>query len=497
MKAKRILCGLLASLLLAGSLASCGNSTEGTDTAQETVTFAEEVGTGDDLPADLDFKNETVTFISRDKEGWTRGEISVEGLKGDPVNDVVFERNKAVESRLNVTINSILDNTDDNYAVVTKVNQAIQAGSTDYDVMAACAYTAFPHTVTGNYADLADTFYIDLTKPWWAQGYNDAVSYNGMQYSATGSILLSTYRFAFVTVFNKDLFNNANQPYLYEYVESGEWTLDKQISLIPLLHQDDGDPRSSRNDVFGFVTSKQIGVDPYWSSCEVDIVKKNADGELEFVLDRERLHTLTEKLLQLYYGTNGGTRSYSGGSGDPEQREIRTNFVDGKAAMATLRIMELENQSMRNMENAYGVVPMPKFNREQEDYHTFLHDQFTIIAVPTTVTEERLDMVSAVLEAMGSISYQTVRPVYYEDTLRTKLASDPDTSLMLEIIVDGIYIDLAILDISFGVHHGLREMVAKNNNNTASRFQSMHSSVNNQIQNLVKSLDRLADAKEE
>ena len=295
-------------------------------------------------------------------------------------------------------------------------------------------------------------------------------------------------------MFNKALFTDANQPYLYETVKSGDWTLDKQISLVPLLYRDDGDPKSFRNDVFGLATSKRISVDPYWSSCKLDIIKKNADGELELVLDREKLHTVTEKLLNLYY--NSATLTYSGGAGDPEQGDIRTKFVESHASMATLRIMALENESMRSMEDEYGVVPMPKYDKAQENYYTLLHDQFTVIAVPTTVTDDKLDMVSAVLEAMSSSSYKVLKPVYYEDTLRTKLASDPDTSMMMEIIVDGIYIDLAILDPGFGVHHALRDMILKNSNTTASRFQSISQSAQKKIDELVKSLDRLAAERE-
>jgi hypothetical protein len=139
---------------------------------------------------------------------------------------------------------------------------------------------------------------------------------------------------------------------------------------------------------------------------------------------------------------------------------------------------------------------MPKYDKAQENYYTLLHDQFTVIAVPTTVTDDKLDMVSAVLEAMSSSSYKVLKPVYYEDTLRTKLASDPDTSMMMEIIVDGIYIDLAILDTGFGVHHALRDMILKNSNTTASRFQSISQSAQKKIDELVKSLDRLAAEKE-
>ena len=160
--------------------------------------------------------------------------------------------------------------------------------------------------------------------------------------------------------------------------------------------------------------------------------------------------------------------------------------------MATLRIMALESDVMRNMEDEYGVVPMPKYDRNQDGYYTLLHDQFTVVAIPTTVVDERLDMVSAVMEAMSVAGYEIVKPVYYEDTLRTKLASDPQTSLMLEIITDGIYIDLGIIDIGFGVHSGLRDMMVKKINTASSLYQSISQITKNRIKDIMKSLDKLA-----
>ena len=49
------------------------------------------------------------------------------------------------------------------------------------------------------------------------------------------------YRFAFVTVFNQRLFVDTNQVFLYDYVENGTRTLDRQISRGPLFHRDNGD----------------------------------------------------------------------------------------------------------------------------------------------------------------------------------------------------------------------------------------------------------------
>ena len=496
MKNKRLLSALLAALMLVGPLASCASGDEPGETKDNAVTTAareEDTEIADDLPDDLDYAGEEIVIISRDLEGWTRGEIAVDSLISEPVNDAVFERNKAVEQRLNIKINSLTEKTNDPTVVPNKVVTSVQAGTGEYDIMAGAAYTTFPHTLTGNFANLQGTEFLDLDKPYWTQGLNEAVSYDGMQFIATGSMLLSIYRFAFVTVFNKDLFTDANQPWLYDTVEEGKWTLDKQISLVPLFYKDDGDGvQEADSDIYGFISSTMIGVDPYWSSCQLDIIRKNSTGDLELILDTNKLHETTDKVLELYWGTDGGTYALAGYNKDSEQDDIRNMFAQGQGAMATLRIMALENSVMRDMEQEYGVIPMPKFDEQQDGYNTMLHDQFTVVTIPTTVTDDRLDMVSAVMEALGSSSYKIVKPAYYETTLRTKIAQDPQSALMMDIITEGIYIDLGIIYTDCGVHAGMRAMVVEKNNNTASRYKTVIKKTKNLLTGMVKKLDKLS-----
>ena len=357
-KTTRFLSGFLALLMLTGSLAACATTDDdpsGESRAPESVTEGE-TEIRDNLPGDLNYGGETITIISRDLEGWTRGEISVEKLTGDPVNDAIYERNKAVESRLNIKIESILDDNAGSDVVPNKVVQAVQAGTSEYDLMAGTSYQTFPHTLTGNFVNLNSLEYLDLEQAWWTQGFNEAVSYDGMQFMALGSMLLSIYRFAFVTVFNKDMFTDANQPFLYDSVENGQWTLDYQASLVPKFYRDNGDGQSGEGDVFGFITSKLISVDPYWSACELDIIKKDAEGEHVVVLDMDRIHSAADKILALYYETDGGTLPFDSYGGDAEQDDIRNMFSEGQGAMATLRIMALENTAMRKMEQEYFSV---------------------------------------------------------------------------------------------------------------------------------------------
>ena len=232
MKLTRILAALLATLMLVGSLAACGGPVEEPDattapdgTAAATETQGETELT-DDLPDDLDYDGDQITILSQYREGWTSGEIAVPELINEPVNDAVYERNKAVEERLNVTIVSVAEASNDAYDVVEKAATAVRANTDDYDILASSCYVASSESLNGTFADMRKSLYIDFDQPWWSQGFNEVMEYQGAQFCGLSSALLSQYRFAFVTLFNKDLFTDVGQPFLYEAVENGAWTLD-------------------------------------------------------------------------------------------------------------------------------------------------------------------------------------------------------------------------------------------------------------------------------
>lgn len=165
--------------------------------------------------------------------------------------------------------------------------------------------------------------------------------------------MLSLYRSTYITIFNKDMFTDAGQPFLYEHVENGTWTLDKQISLVPVFHRDNGNNAQDKTgDVYGFVSNDFISVDPYWSSCEVDIIKKNNDGDYEWVFDSAKLYDVTDKVLELYYGTDGG--SYIENDDVASEGTVVSIYSAGNAATATLRIAVLETDFIRGMPQERG-----------------------------------------------------------------------------------------------------------------------------------------------
>ncbi len=498
---------LLAVSMLAASLCACANNGENTESPSATenaVTSADvsenssETTPECSLP-DLDYGGEEIVILSRYREGWTSGEIAVEGILHEPVNDAVYERNKIVEDRLKIKISSVEINCEGAADVISKLTTSVSGGTHEYDIVAAACYVALNSSLEGTFRDLRKSEYLDFEKPWWTQGFNEAIEYKGMQFAVTGAALLSMYRFAFATLFNKRLFSEAKVDYLYDNVRNGTWTLDYQNSIVETFYRDDGNGKQDETgDIYGFVSNDYIGVDPYWSACNVRILERDENGDYTISnFDTQKLQDVAEKVLQLFYEHGNASYDYKHYGNDAEQDDIRNMFANGNAAMATLRIMALESAVMRDMKDEYGVVPMPKYDEAQEDYGTLLHDQFTVLSIPKTALDDRRDRISAVMEALGYTSYNTVRPAYYNVALRSKLVSDPDSAEMLDILFDKVYIDAGVIYTAAlsNFHDQFRQLMGQKSNRVMSTYKSKLRATKSALsRNIVKNLQKLYDS---
>ena len=117
------------------------------------------------------------------------------------------------------------------------------------------------------------------------------------------------------------------------------------------------------------------------------------------------------------------------------------HFANGTNLFLVERMGFAEKETLRNMQDDYGLLPYPKYNEEQKEYHSFSSTSFATVGIP--VINQSTEMVAAVLEAMASYSYRETKPLYLDTVLKGQYMSDADSRRMVDIVVDGITIDSA------------------------------------------------------
>jgi len=226
----------------------------------------------------------------------------------------------------------------------------------------------------------------------------------------------------------------------------------------------------------------------------VDILARDEDGDFTIVFESGKLHGVAEKVLELYYETDDSAYIFDTYGADEHMDGCCDMFAEGNGAMATIRIMGLERETFRNMTDKFGIVPMPKYDETQKEYHTMLHDRFSVVAVPTTAGD-RLDMISATLEALSSTGYKVVKPVYYEETLRTKIVQDPQSSVMMDLIINSLTTDSGIFytDALSGFQNPFRDIILSKQNTVTSTYRISLKTLKNRLTVLMRKLDGLAE----
>jgi hypothetical protein len=129
-----------------------------------------------------------------------------------------------------------------------------------------------------------------------------------------------------------------------------------------------------------------------------------------------------------------------------EGAKVCDHFYNGMALFLPGTINAVSEDKMRNADIHYGILPMPKYDENQEKYASTINPyQFFVLAIPTNNTED-LDKITFCLEAMAYLGSQSVKAAYYDMTLKLKRFSDDDDSpAMLDILFSNRIVDISII----------------------------------------------------
>lgn len=423
---KRIFCMLLVALLLTG----CGTEDvvetvgESMESVADTVVETELMP---DLPdATYDGREFRIFHNDRDNNNY---DVIAEALTGESLNDVVYQRNIDTEEKFDIIFSTYLATGDNIGSSATKT---LMAGDDAYDVLI-CAGAGLMSFIGQNLVyDLNEIPYMDMDKPWWNDNYRDNISMNGKTFAAVGDIshiVLESLQFL---AFNLDSFDQLGIEPPYDLVRDGDWTFDKYKSMVEDYTQDiNGDGKIDMNDQWGFLGHGWITPQAFLFTNDVHICSF-ADGLPYIDLDLEKLTAVWEAYSELdAVHSNYLSDSDFSTKGVAMFKENRVLFMD--ATMRTVRF------SLRDMEGMWGVLPLPKFTEDIEEYHAFVGAEANIFMVPVLSLET--EMIGGVLEYMAYYGYENITPVYYDEILGQKMMRDQDSRDMLDILRSAMLFD--------------------------------------------------------
>ena len=443
---KKLLCVLLAALMLVGCFASCGTGTESSDTtAANNATTNAEDETRESLEVpDTRYDGEELCFLTRDESEWSTLEIFAENQtsESDNISNAVFERNDRIFQAYGVTITELKKPTGEHHGALTNEVAAptgdFQAVVTNTSGSASFATNGFLWNL---YADEIE--YMDFTKSWWDTNMAEGMSIDDRLYFATGDLLTSDNDATFVILFNKQIVKDAQIPDLYELVSNKQWTMDKFYEFEQLAVQDkNGDGKLSYDsDVCGFAYTGDV---PYCMLFGGGITMCTKDeGDIPvYELNIELAQNIADKGKLIFSKDHTVDLNAAVNAGGITMYEVGQKTFGESHALFMGEVMQCVTR-LRGFEADFGILPYPMYNEQQGNYYSMMHLTASCVSIPKSVNAEKVVMVSSMIEAMAYHSVDTLTEQYYEINLKTKGAKDEQSGPMIDMILSSRVCDLS------------------------------------------------------
>lgn len=469
MNFKKIMAMLLCVLMVVGVVA-CGKSdNQGNDTTtapngdvivsddENTTIVPEQTGpvldkwgrevVEDTVPTDLNFGGDTINILARsDRTGKNRWRVDfyAPDLTGEVLNDAVYNRNALVAERLNVKFN--VTEEDGQYDVFTAYSNLIQAayqsGSHEFDIVGTYSLYGAQFATKGyfyNVLDLEDQ-YLNLDQVWWNQTLREDLTISDRLYMLVGDMNTTTLTRMLAVFFNQktvgETYGDLN---LYDVVNDGKWTMDYLSEMLTSSYNDlNGDGAADDGDFYGLVTiSPSEAYDSICAGMGIQMMERDQNGEWAFTSNTELLVDKVQKAVNLYWSGNNSTRFYSM---DPTVEK----FAGDGAHFMVITLDKAMEDTLGNMTADYGVLPLPKYNEEQNMYYTIPQDAFNMIHVMGDI--QNPEMISAALELLCAESYNSVTPELFNEVLKYRYMRDDASGQMLDHLRAGLRMDFATIN---------------------------------------------------
>ena len=419
---------LLLIALLAG-MVSCGETTEpevttASDTTDDAVTTEAPI-----LP-DKSFNGASFRFATYESN---LPFFYTDEENGDLINDAVYKAVNNVTEKYDFRFEPIIYGTG-NMDVESYVNNVILSGEDAFEVVSGHSGIMWQFALSDYFDNVRENEYHHFDEPWWIGYANEELMVNGKQNIFSTYMSYKSLSAARCLYMNTKLAEENKIDVPYDSVYDGNWTLDKFLALAKDFYRDaNGNGERDADDIYGWAANRKLYClqDTY-----IHCYNEDKNGKVSLDFDREKLIDLTQSIGNLLLSSQGG---YITGT-EPDTKM----FLNGQSLFFYHTLQCMTTEEFREGKTEYTVLPLPKYDENQKDYVTATVDPHCGIPI----TCKNTDLAHFVVEALSIEGYENVRPVYFDQALSVKFAQNDDMPKMLQIIGDGLTLDLAYIDSS-------------------------------------------------
>jgi len=179
------------------------------------------------------------------------------------------------------------------------------------------------------------------------------------------------------------------------------------------------------NDRYGYAY-KDVPQRGFQTALELPMLEHGDGGTLRFIGLTERLVNAADKCTPFLSDTTQAIKVSN-----------RDMFMEDRVLFYNDTIGGIEG--LRDMESDFGMIPQPKLDETQENYHVQMGTGSGMYFIPKTV--KNVKMTVDVLNAINCISHVEVVPEYYGVSLKEKYTRSAENVEVIDIINSAIMMD--------------------------------------------------------
>lgn len=461
-------------MLIVLSQAACGDSADGDVTTSSDT--SSEVSDGTTAPeyefADLDWGGDTFTVLNASTTWGFYQYMDFEEQTGEKLDDAIYERNRNVEEMYNLKLEIIEEDIDKNYE---QYRTSILAQDDVYDVAYIRCDRMSSFMEEGYLYNLLDYPEFQLEEPWWDQVIREKslIGDKKKLYFAGNDFSLIGFEGTLCCYFNENMLADLGLETPYDLVRDGAWTIDKLHEYATAGANLNGDSSFAWDEngsaIYG-LASYEDSLNAFITGGGESYVSIDSSGQPVLLNNAEKFYDIIDKAYSIY--NTEGEFIFMNGSGNSHYEMI---FKNGRSLFTIAEIKA--SSKYRDMEDTFGIVPIPKYDEEQEQYYSHRTHICLVMSVP--VTNQRPEDTGKIMDTFSYLSYTDILPIFYNEKVAQKGLRNEESIEMLGIIAETRSFDIGEAyawteELSGAVN---TSVVNQKNNNVASLVESYRSAI--------------------
>ncbi len=360
--------------------------------------------------------------------------IPGEEMTGDVVNDALLGRDNYIEDKYNCKIEYFQEND------IGKLKSMVSAGDDEWQMIINPMTSLNTQATSGYLADMCAMPYMEMDKEWWNPLVYENMRLHEAMYFTSSDIAPGIYQMPTCLFLNLKLYADYDFEFdIYQSVLDGTWTMDQMYSMTHGMDNDlNGDNKwTVYDDFFGFAShNSSEAVLTALIGCGVKMSHVSSDGTnvtCDLISDDHAM-TVIEGISDMFTNITYTT----------DINDYTNILFESDRALFLMHKLESAATHLRDMENDYLILPSPKWDEKQEAYYSFLSPHGScFIGLPQTVAGN--ENYGFLTEALARYSHQYVRPIAFDLVYKEKDSRDERTVAILDMLLDGMYIDFQSL----------------------------------------------------